>query len=39
MLASAPVRRLIADVATWPGPVLERHDKATLLIHELAHLA
>jgi hypothetical protein len=39
MMASAPVRRLIAEVGTWPGPVLERHDKATLLIHELTHLS
>ena len=38
MMASPPVARLIADVGDWPGPVLERHDKATLLIHELAHL-
>jgi len=38
-MASPPVARLIADVGDWPGPVLERHDKATLLIHELAHLA
>ena len=39
MMASAPVGRVMADVATWPGPVLELHDKATLLMHELAHLA
>lgn len=39
MMASPPVARLIADVGDWPGPVLERHDKAPLLIHELAHLA
>jgi hypothetical protein len=39
MMTSGPVTRLLADVAGWPGPVLERHDKATLLMHELAHLA
>ena len=39
MMASAPVGRLMTDVGTWPGLVLERHDKATLLIHELVHLA
>lgn len=39
MMASAPVGRLLAEVAAWPGPALERHDKATLLIHELVHLA
>jgi hypothetical protein len=39
MMTSAPVSRLMAEVGTWPGPVLERHDKATLLIHELVHLA
>jgi hypothetical protein len=39
MMASPPLARLIADVGGWPGPVLERHDKATLLMHELVHLA
>jgi hypothetical protein len=39
MMTSAPVTRLLSEVATWPGPVLERHDKATLLMHEFAHLA
>ena len=39
IMASPPVGRLIADVGSWPGPVLERHDKATLPMHELVHLA
>lgn len=39
MLAHAQVRRLIANVAEWPGQIVNTHRKADLLMHQLVFLA
>jgi hypothetical protein len=39
MLAHPQVQVLLAEAASWPGPVVKRHNDASLLLHKLAFLA
>jgi len=39
MLASAPIRALLAELAEWPGGVVSNHKNAGLLLHKLAFAA
>ncbi|HEY5271523.1 MAG TPA: hypothetical protein VII97_14385 [Anaerolineales bacterium] len=39
MLAHPQVQALLAEAASWPGPVVKRHNDASLLLHKLAFLA
>lgn len=39
MLAHPQVQALLAEAANWPGPVVKRHNDASLLLHKLAFLA
>jgi len=39
MLAHPQVQALLTETASWPGPVVKRHNDASLLLHKLAFLA
>jgi hypothetical protein len=39
MLRHPQIQVLLAEVATWPGPAIKRHNDASLLLHKLTFLA
>jgi hypothetical protein len=39
MLSHPQIQALLAEVATWPGPAIKRHNDASLLLHKLTFLA
>jgi hypothetical protein len=39
MLRHPQIQALLAEVATWPGPAIKRHNDASLLLHKLTFLA
>ncbi len=39
MLAAAPVRALLSDLAAWPGRALKGHNDASHLLHKLVFIA
>ena len=38
MLSHPQIQALLAEVATWPGPAIKRHNDASLLLHKLTFL-
>ncbi|MFH1524471.1 MAG: hypothetical protein ABIF04_05865 [Chloroflexota bacterium] len=39
MLRHPQIQALLAEVATWPGPAIKRHNDTSLLLHKLTFLA